>query len=135
MPLNLLNFMYELGLLLFALLLLIYFLVLIMHFAIPGKLLKIYFKQPYFKPEEIAIFSGFPLGFIRTIIFMRVLSFPKSGTKRGLTKAYKIVPSWLCVTSRIILTTFIVTFGLLVTILLVFFVESLVFPSTSGLSR
>ena len=72
------------------------------------------------------MFSGFSLGYICIIMFMRVLGFPKSGRKRGLTEAYKLAPGWFCFSSKIVLSTFVVVFGLLLAILLVFFAESLI---------
>lgn len=127
MPVNLLQFFYDLGLLLFFVLCAIYIVIFLIHLKMPKELISTYFRSPYFKTAELAMFSGFPMGYIRTIMFMRVLGFPQSGKKRGLTEAYKLAPGWFCLTSRIVVSAFVVTFGLLLIILLVFFVESLVF--------
>jgi len=53
----------------------------IMHILMPKKVLKVYFKEPYFGPGEIAMFTGFPFGYMRTTMFMRILAFPASGKK------------------------------------------------------
>jgi hypothetical protein len=42
-------------------------------------------------------------------MFMRVLSFPGSGKKRGMTEAYKLAPRWYIILSRI---TVISMFGI-----------------------
>ena len=126
MPVDLLQFMYEFGLLLFVLLLIIYCLILVTHFSLPKNILRSYFKPPYFKAAEVALFSGFPLGFIRTIMFMRVIGFPESGAKRGLHDVHKAAPRWVHITSRILLSSFVVIFSGVLFILLVFFIEMLI---------
>jgi len=75
-------------------------LVLIMHFLMPKKVLKTYFKEPYFNAGEIAMFTGFPFGYMRTAMFMRALAFPASGKKRGVENAYKLAPVWYCKISK-----------------------------------
>ncbi len=70
--------------------------VLIMHILMPKKALVAYFKEPYFNAGEIAMFTGFPFAYIRTMMFMRALGFPASGKKRGLENAYKLAPVWYC---------------------------------------
>ena len=65
----------------------------IMHILMPKKVLKTYFKEPYFGPGEIAMFTGFPLGYMRTAMFMRALAFPSSGKK----EEWKMPINWhLC---------------------------------------
>ena len=87
-----------------------YALVFIIHFLMPKRVLENYFKKPYFSQSEIMLFSGFPLCFMRTIIFMRVLGFPLSGNKRGLKKAYETAPVWLCKSSKYAIISFLVSF-------------------------
>ena len=55
--------------------------ILIMHFLMPKKVLETYFKEPYFRPAEITMFTGFPFGYMRTAMFNRVLGFPASVKK------------------------------------------------------
>ena len=77
------------------------------HFLVPKSLLRTYFKKPYFSAGEIAVFSAFPFIFMRTVMFMRLVGFPSSGEKRGLTDVYKAAPSWFRCVSKIIVATFI----------------------------
>lgn len=81
--------------------------VFILHFFVPKSLLKNYFKEPYFSPAEIGFFTGFPFGYIRTVMFMRLVAFPNSGKKRGLTSAYTLAPSWFRVISKVIVVSFL----------------------------
>jgi hypothetical protein len=64
-------------------------LIFIMHILMPKKVLETYFKEPYFRPAEITMFTGFPFGYMRTAMFMRALAFPASGKRRGVENAYK----------------------------------------------
>ena len=82
--------------------------VFIMHVLVPKALLRAYFKEPYFSPTEIEFFTGFPFGYMRTVMFMRLAGFPQSGKKRGLTEAYKLTPLWFQTASKIILTAFLI---------------------------
>jgi len=58
-------------------------LIFIMHMLMPRKVLKACFKEPHFSTTEIAMFSGFPFGYIRTSMFMMILGFPAKGKKEG----------------------------------------------------
>lgn len=80
----------------------------VMRFLVPKSLLKTYFKEPYFSRGEVAIFSSFPFGYMRTIMFMRLAGFPQSGKKRGLTEAYKLTPMWFRLASKIIVSAFVI---------------------------
>lgn len=91
----------------------------ILSFFVPKSLLDAYFTQPYFKPAEIQIFSGFPLGYIRTFMFMRIVANPSSGVKRGLDQAHKLAPRWFQVVAKVVLPLFyglLVVFGVLLLI-------------------
>lgn len=79
----------------------------VIHFLVPRNLLRKYFKEPYFSPAETEFFSGFPFGYIRTVMFMRLVGFPKSGKKRGLTEAYRLAPPWFRLTSKVVLVLFL----------------------------
>jgi hypothetical protein len=74
------------------------------HFFVPKQLLKAYFKPPYFSPTEIEFFTGFPFAYMRTIMFMRLAGFPKSGKRRGVGGADKMAPRWFLITSKIIIS-------------------------------
>lgn len=80
----------------------------VIHFLVPKPLLQTYFKEPYFSRWEISTFSVFPFGYMRTLMFMRLAGFPKSGKKRGLADAYKLAPNWFRTTSKIVVSAFLV---------------------------
>ena len=92
-------------------------LILLMQLLMPKAVLNQYFTPPYFKEAECLFFTGFPFAYIRTVMFMTVLAFPKRGTKRKLTEAYKLVPKWYRKASAIIIIStvslFILTLALL----------------------
>lgn len=98
-----------------------FLLVAVFHFLLPVKLLETYFKPPYFSQGEIVAFSGYPLGYIRTIMFLRLLGFPSSGERRGLTKAYELVPEWMCVLAKWTVILLVVSNSWLLVLLLGFF--------------
>lgn len=123
MSLELIQYLFDLGIKLFVVLLFVFLLIFINHLLIPRELLKTYFKQPYFKQAEIIFFTGFPFGYIRTVMFMRLVSSPLSGKKRGLTEAYKLAPNWYIWLSKITLLLFMVVFGLFMSIMLIFIFE------------
>jgi len=79
----------------------------IMHLLMPKKVLKAYFKEPYFNAGEIAMFTGFPFGYMRTGMFMTALAFPARGKKRGVENAYKLAPVWYCKVSKYFLYFFV----------------------------
>ncbi len=58
-------------------------LIFIMHILMPKKVLKTYFKEPYFGSGEIAMFTGFPFGYMGTTMFMMALAFPARGKNGG----------------------------------------------------
>jgi|GEM_PF-1135990 len=91
----------------------------IMHLLMPKAILDKYFKPPYFKAGECALFTGIPFSTIRTVMFMRVLSSPNSGKKRGMTEAYKLAPRWYIILSRIIV---IYILGIMGSLLFVLFI-------------
>ncbi len=106
------------GVLLFGLMLSL-ILVLIMHILMPKKVLKTYFKEPYFGPGEIAMFTGFPFGYMRTTMFMMALAFPARGKKRGIENAYKLSPVWYCKVSKYFFIFFIPSFSLFILLTIV----------------
>lgn len=78
----------------------------LIHWFVPKTMLRAYFKEPYFSTAEIAIFSAFPFFFMRTVMFMRLAGWPKSGTKRGLSEVHQLAPSWFRVISKVLITIF-----------------------------
>lgn len=71
-----------------------------MHFLMPKDVLEKYFRPPYFRSFECALFSGLPYAPMRTIMFMRVIAYPSSGARRGLTEVHLLVPQWYRVASK-----------------------------------
>lgn len=86
------------------------FAILIMHFMMPVAILEKYFKPPYFRDVECDFFSGVPYAPIRTIMFMRVIAFPASGKKRGITAANLLAPTWYRIISKIIVISIVLSF-------------------------
>ena len=109
--------LFEFMLFSFAWLFLNFALIFIIHFLMPKRVLKTYFKEPYFKLAEITAFSGFPLGYMRTLMFMRLLGFPSSGKRRNLEKVCDIAPVWLCGLSKYVVISFLASFSLLLLIM------------------
>ena len=76
-----------------------------------------YFTTPYFREAEVVMLSGFPLMFVRTAMFIRLLASPSSGKARGLTEAYKDAPAWLITYAKFLYITLILVlfwmFGML----------------------
>ena len=89
-------------------------LIFIMHVLMPRKVLDTYFKEPHFSSTEITMFTGFPLGYMRTAMFMRALGFPSSGKRRGVEGAYKLAPVWYCKVSKYLIVFFIINFSILI---------------------
>ena len=106
------SLVFELMLFSFCWLFLNFVIIFIVHFLMPKDILNIYFKEPYFKSSEIIAFTGFPFGYVRTLMFMRILGFPSSGKKRSLEQAYEISPVWLCNLSKYVIFSFLASFSL-----------------------
>lgn len=101
--------------------------ILIMHFLMPKIIVEKYFKPPYFKAAECAMFSGFPFGIMRTIMFLRIVGFPESGSKRGLTEAYTLVPGLYRKICRGIIFLVIVILVSITLISIGFYIHSLIY--------
>lgn len=104
----------------------VYFLIGVCHVLMPKRILTTYFKAPYFKPGEIAIFSGFPYAYIRTVMFMRLLAYPSSGAKRGLVEAHLLAPNWFRLMCKVVLLAFGVTFSVFVLAVLIFMLDMII---------
>ncbi len=87
-----------------------------MHILMPRKVLETYFKEPYFSSTEVIMFTGFPFGYMRTVMFMRILGFPASGKSREVVDAYKLAPVWFCKLSKYIIVSFLFIFPLILLI-------------------
>jgi len=98
-------------------------LIFIMHILMPKKVLKTYFKEPYFSATEITMFTGFPFGYMRTTMFMRALAFPSSGKRRGVENAYKLAPVWYCNVSKYFIIIYVPLMALLLLIGMIGFVH------------
>ena len=81
--------------------------ILIMHLSMPKAAIKKYFKPPHFSYRECAVFSAYPLFFMRTAMFMAVFAFPSRGKKRQMTDAYLLAPNWYRIASKWIFIIFI----------------------------
>lgn len=127
MPVEFLRYLFNLSLVTFVALMLVFFLIFIAHILMPKRLLTTYFKVPYFREGEIVMFTGFPFGYIRTVMFMRLLANPASGAKRGLTQAFELAPLWFRLYSKFTLLSFYAVAGLFMLIMLIFMLEFFVF--------
>jgi hypothetical protein len=76
-----------------------------------------YFTTPYFREAEVTMLTGFPLMFVRTAMFIRLLASPSSGLKRGLSEAYIDAPAWLVAYAKLLYLSLILVliwmFGML----------------------
>lgn len=110
MPVELLKFLLGVSVVLLINTMVCLVVIFAIHPFVPKAMLKTYFKPPYFSHGEIAAFTGFPLGYMRTAMFMRLAGFPSSGKRRGLTEAYLLAPRWFRVLSRIFIIFFLANF-------------------------
>src|SRR5690606_10053204 len=67
---------------------------LVMHFLMPKAVLDRYWKTPYFRPPELALFTNTLYAPMRTAMLMAAIAFPRLGRKRGVTEAHVLVPFW-----------------------------------------
>src|SRR5690554_204652 len=80
----------------------------IIHFFVPKVMIKTYFKEPYFSPLEIKLFTGPPYAYIRTAMMMRLAGWPDCGKKRGIpATAHEVCFVWFQVLSRVFIRTFL----------------------------
>jgi len=123
MSIDFIQFLFFLGMYTFVALVLVFVMILVAHVLMPRRLLKAYFKPPYFKKGEVIMFTGFPFGYIRTVMFMRLMAYPTSGAKRGLTQAFEMAPRWFRVYSKLTLLSFAAVGGLFMLIMLISIIE------------
>lgn len=123
MPIELIQALFSVGTWLFLVLVLVFLLIFLIQFLMPKQLLHAYFKPPYFKREEVIIFTGFPFGYIRTVMFMRLVSSPASGVRRGIIDAHTLVPVWFRWLSKLTLLAFVIIFAAFMSIMFIFIVE------------
>ncbi len=50
------------------------------------------FKEPYFNPQQLVMFNNWPMSFIKTVIYMFLISYPNFIRKRKRFKTLKEVP-------------------------------------------
>ena len=73
---------------------------LIMHFLMPQAVLDRYWKEPYFRPFELMLFSGWSFfAPMRTMMFMWTFMFPRLGKRRGIIEPHRLVPRWYRIVS------------------------------------
>lgn len=93
------------------------FAALIFRLITPTAFHRKYFTTPYFREAEVTMLTGFPLMFVRTAMFIRLLASPSSGLKRGLSEAYKEAPVWLVTYAKLLYLSLILVltwmFGML----------------------
>src|SRR5690554_5766200 len=95
----------------------------IIHFFVPKVMIKTYFKEPYFSPLEIKLFTGLPYAYMRTAMMMRLAGWPNSGKKRGIpATAHEVCPVWFQVLSIFFIPFSLITYFLLAGISLVGFI-------------
>jgi len=74
----------------------------IIHFFVPKVMIKTYFKEPYFSPLEIKLFTGPLYAYMRTAMLMRLAGWPDCGKKRGIpATAHEVSPVWFQIVSRV----------------------------------
>ena len=76
--------------------------VVLMHFLMPNAVLEQYWKQPYMRGAELALFTDTIYAPMRTIMLMWVIAFPRFGKRRGITDANRLVPRWYRIASGIV---------------------------------
>lgn len=123
MPVELLQQLSYFLLFLFAASMLWLAIIFILHFLVPKAMLGAYFREPYFSPVEVEIFSGFPFAYMRTAMFMRFAGWPKSGRKRGLPEDASLIPCWFrCISKMLIWGFFLVCIPMIALSIFLYFV-------------
>ena len=90
---------------------------LIIHFLMPRAILDKYFKPPYFREGEIALFTGIPYAPMRTVMLVGVMVFPRLGKKRKLTELHLETPRWYLIAAKWSFYLFFITWGGFVVVL------------------
>ncbi|MFN3417315.1 MAG: hypothetical protein ACK4ZD_13490 [Caldimonas sp.] len=80
-----------------------------LHFAMPKAVLSRYWRQPFFRPFELALFKWW-LAPVRTIMLLAVMAFPAWGEKRGLTEAHRLAPRWYQAAAKVCVVGLIAVF-------------------------
>lgn len=94
---------YHLGALFFVLVLSAFVLlpcILVMHALMPKAVLERYWRTPYFRPAELALFTDTVYAPMRTVMLIGAIAFPQWGRKRNVTEAHTLVPPWYRFASR-----------------------------------
>lgn len=75
----------------------------VLHLLMPKTVLDRYWKEPYFRPFELMLFSGWSFfAHMRTLMFMWTFVFPRLGKKRRIVDAHRLVPRWYRIASVIL---------------------------------
>lgn len=77
-------------------------LVLIMHFLMPRVVLEHYWKGPYFRRAELALFTNTVYAPMRTVMLMGGIAFSSLGRKRKITDIHMLVPAWYRIAAKVI---------------------------------
>lgn len=72
----------------------------VLHFLMPKEVLARYWREPYFTPFELGLFSVPIFGLLRTASLMRGIAYPRLGQRRGITEANLLVPRWYVIASK-----------------------------------
>ncbi|MCF7478506.1 hypothetical protein L3V32_17610 [Vibrio sp. J2-4] len=88
----------------------------IMHILMPKKIVNSYFTEPYFNTFELALFTGWPYAFFRTLMFVRLIVQPSSGKKRKLPDISKEVPRWYRSLSLLLIGIIIINSSMLIVV-------------------
>lgn len=76
---------------------------LIAHILMPESVLDRYWKEPYFRPFELMLFSGWSFfAPMRTVMFLWMFQFPRAGRRRGIVEPHRLVPRWYRIAAIVI---------------------------------
>jgi len=87
--------------------------ILLMHILMPKAVLARYWKQPYFRPAELALFTGTFFAPMHTVMFMWTFLFSRAGRKRKIDGIRDLAPLWYRLASIVLGVWILITaFGL-----------------------
>lgn len=75
----------------------------VLHGLMPPSLLQRYWRSPYFRPAELALFTGTPLALMRTAMLLGAIAFPRLGERRGLADMRALAPPWLTRAAKVLI--------------------------------
>lgn len=74
---------------------------LVLHFLMPKAVLDCYWKEPHFRPLELALFTNTVYAPMRTVMLMGAIAFPRLGRRRNVTEAHALAPQWYRIAAKI----------------------------------